>query len=66
MELLEILKSQIFTRINNITNYDFSTLYTTVPHDKLKSRLFDSKNCFFNKNPNRTGKVTYLAIGHLY
>jgi hypothetical protein len=33
------------------------TLYTTIPHDRLKSRLLDIvDNCFFNKN----GKSKYL------
>jgi hypothetical protein len=32
-ELLANLKAQI----NSIKTYDFSTLYTTIPHDKLKS-----------------------------
>jgi hypothetical protein len=30
--------------------YDFSTLYTTTPHAKLKPRLFDIiDNCFYKK-----------------
>ena len=63
-ELLDNLKSQDFTKINSIKTYDFSTLYTTIPHDKLKSRLFDiTDSCFFNKNETR--KFTYLVIGHL-
>jgi hypothetical protein len=41
--------------------YDFSALYTTIPHDKLKSRLLDIiDNCFFNKNGKR--KYSYLVI----
>jgi hypothetical protein len=39
------------------------TLYTTIPHDKLKSRLLDIiDNCFFNKNGKR--KYSYLVISH--
>ena len=42
--------------------YDFSTLYTTIPHDKLKSRLFQiHDNCFLNKNG--TQKYKFLVIG---
>ena len=40
----------------------FSTLYTTIPHDKLKSRLFQVINdCFLNKNGTR--KYKFLVIG---
>lgn len=40
-ELLETLRSQNLTKINSIKTYDFSAPYTTIPYDKLKSRLFD-------------------------
>jgi hypothetical protein len=36
-ELLANLKAQNFSQINSIKTYAFSTLYTTIPHDKLKS-----------------------------
>ena len=62
-ELLVNLKSQNFSQINSIKTYDFSTLYTTIPHDKLKTRLFDIiDSCFFNKNGKR--KYSYLVISH--
>jgi hypothetical protein len=49
-ELLTNLKAQNFSQMNGIKIYDFSTLYTTIPHDTLKSRLLDIiDNCFFNK-----------------
>jgi hypothetical protein len=35
------LKAQNFFQINSIKTYDFSTLYTTIPHENLKSRLLD-------------------------
>ena len=38
-ELLEHLKSPNFNHITSIKSFDFSTLYTTIPHEKLKSRL---------------------------
>ena len=38
-ELLDHLKSPNFNRITNIKSFDFSTLYITIPHQKLKSRL---------------------------
>jgi hypothetical protein len=63
-ELLANLKTQNFSQINSITTYDFSTLYTTIPHDKLKSRLLHIIDnwFFFNKNGKR--KYSYLVISH--
>ena len=61
-ELLENLKSHDFSKIDSIKTYDFSTLYTTIPHNKLKSRLFQIiDNCFLNKNGTR--KYKFLVIG---
>jgi hypothetical protein len=57
------LKAQNFSRINSIKTYDFATVYTTIPHDELKSRLlYIIDNCFFNKNGKR--KYSYLVINH--
>ena len=51
-----------YSKIDCIKTYDFSTLYTTIPHDKLKSRLFQIiDNCFLNKNGTR--KYKFLVIG---
>jgi hypothetical protein len=64
-ELLANPKAQNFSQINacNTKTYDFSTLYSTIPHEKLKSRLFDIIDyCFFNKNRKR--KYSYLVISH--
>jgi hypothetical protein len=50
-------------KINSIKTYEFSTLYTTIPHDKLKFRRLDIiNNCFVNKNGKR--KYAYLVISH--
>ena len=50
-ELLEHLKSPNFNHITSIKSFDFSTLYTTIPHDKLKSRLASIiRNSFNFKN----------------
>ena len=38
-DLLDNLKSRSFSQISSIKTLDFSTLYTTLPHDKLKTRL---------------------------
>ena len=62
-ELLEHLKSPNFNNITSIKSFDFSTLYTTIPHDKLKSRLASIiRNSFMFKNGNRRYK--YLVLGH--
>ena len=62
IDLLENLKSHDFSKIDSIKTYDFSTLYTTIPHDKLKFRLFQIiDNCFLNKNGTR--KYKFLVIG---
>ena len=33
------LKAQSLHSVNSINSYDFSTVYTAFPHDKLKSKL---------------------------
>ena len=37
--LLDNFKSRSLRKVSSISTYDFSTLYTTIPHSKLKSRL---------------------------
>ena len=62
-ELLDHLKSLNFNLITNIKSFDFSTLCTTIPHQKLKSRLETTiRNSFLHKNGNRRCK--YLVLGH--
>ena len=38
-DLLDNLKSRSFSQVYAIKTFDFLTLYTTLPHDKLKTRL---------------------------
>jgi Uri superfamily endonuclease len=38
-DLLDNLKSRSFSQVSSIKTFDFSTLYTTLPHGKLKTRL---------------------------
>ena len=62
-ELLENLKAQSLHSVNSIKYFDFSTLYTTIPHDKLISKLKEIINqCFFHKN----GKcrLQYVVVGY--
>ena len=61
--LLERLKSPNFNNVTSIKSFGFSTLYTTIPHDKQKSRLASIiRNSFVFKNSNRIYK--YLVLGH--
>ena len=62
-EFLENLKAQSLHSVNSIKSFDFSTLYTTIPHDKLKSKLREIINqCFLHKNSNR--RFQYVVIGY--
>ena len=62
-QLLEHLKSPIFNHVTSIKSFDFSTLYTTIPHQKLKDRLTSIiRNAFIFKKGNRRYK--YLVLGH--
>jgi hypothetical protein len=61
-EILENLMSHDCSKIDSIKTYDFSALYATIPHNKLKSRLFQIiDNCFLNKNGTR--KYKFIVIG---
>ena len=58
-ELLENLKAQSLHSVNSIKSFDFST----IPYDKLKSKLKAIINqCFFHKNGNR--RFQYVVIGY--
>ena len=61
-ELLEHVKSQIFNHVTTIKSFDFSTLYTTIPHQKLNHRLTNIIwNAYFFKNSNRRYKYVVLV-----
>ena len=60
---IENLKAQSLHSVNCIKSFDFSTLYTTIPHNKLKSKLKEIINqCFFQKHGNR--RFQYVVIGY--
>ena len=62
-ELLEHLKSPTFNHVISIKSFDFSTLYTTIPHQKLKDKLANIiRNAFMFRNGNRRYK--FLVLGH--
>ena len=49
-DLLNNLESRSLSKIHSLKTFDFSTLYTTLPHSKLKSRLIGLiKNSFYYK-----------------
>ena len=62
-ELLEHLKFLTFNHVTSINSFDFSTLYTTISHQKLKNKLTSIiRNAFIFKNGNRRYK--YFVVGH--
>ena len=58
-ELLENLQAQSMSSINSVKTYNFSTLYTTIPHSKLKSRL---KQIIIQAYMYKNGKRLYKYI----
>ena len=61
-ELLEHIQSSNFNHITIIKSFDFFTLYTTIPHQKLNSRLaIIIWNSFIHKHGNRRYK--FLVLG---
>jgi hypothetical protein len=61
-DLLEYIKSRFFSSCNTIKIFDLSTLYTTIPHSKLKDKLRELVQLhFIKKNDQRRYK--YLVLG---
>ena len=61
-ELLEYLSSAQFNNCNSVKTFDFSTLYTTIPHDKLKSVLRDLiHKSFCTKKGDK--RYSFLVLG---
>ena len=61
-DLLEYIQSRSLSSCNIIKSFDFCTLYTTIPHSKLKSRLRELVQlCFIKKNSKR--KYKYIVLG---
>ena len=66
-ELLENLNSHSLTSIHSIKTFDFSTLYTTIPHNKLKSRLTDIiRQAFRYQNGKSRYKYIVVNYHHTY
>jgi hypothetical protein len=51
--MLEYLQSRPLSSYNSIKTLDFSTIYTTISHSKLKDRLRElAQMCFIKKMAN--------------
>ena len=61
-DLMDILRSRSISVCNSIKTFDFSTLYTTIPHSKLKEKLKHLIHRSF-QNKNGTNRYTFLFIG---
>ena len=60
--ILEYIQSRSLSSCNSIKKIDFSTLYTSIPHSKLKDRLRKLVQlCFIKRNGQRRYK--YLVLG---
>ena len=62
---MDNLKSRSFSRVSFIKTFDFSTLYTTLPHDKLKIRLKETIHNAFNHR-NEGSKFVVLGNNSTY
>ena len=62
-DLLDILKSRSFSQVSSITTFDFSTLCTTLPHDKLKTRLKETIHKAFS---HRNYGSKFATIPHIF
>ena len=60
-DLLDNLKSRSFSQVSSIKTFDFSTLYTTLPHDKLKTRL---KETIHKALSHRNFSSTFVVLGY--
>jgi nitrate reductase beta subunit len=65
-KISENLKSYGFTKIDSIKTYYFATLYTTISHNKLKSRLLQiisisNKNDTQNKLKSRLLQIISIS-----
>jgi hypothetical protein len=60
-DLLDNLKSRSFSQVSSIKTLDFSTLYTTLPHNKLKTCLKETIHKAFSHR-NYGSKCVVLGI----
>jgi hypothetical protein len=60
-DLLDNLKSRSFSQVSSIKTFDFSTLYTTLPHNKLKTR---SKETIHKAFSHRNYGSKFVMLGY--
>ena len=60
-DLLDNLKSRSFSQVSSIKTLDFSTLHTTLPHDKLNTRLKETIHKAFS---HRNDGSTCVVLGY--
>jgi len=60
-DLVESLSSQSLYLITSIKTFDFSTLYTSIPHSKLTSRLKDLVTNSFRTKSSKT-RYSYSVV----
>jgi hypothetical protein len=60
-DLLDNLKSRSFSQVSSIKTFDFSTLHTTLPHDKLKTRLKETIHKAFS---HRNDGSKFVVLGY--
>ena len=60
-DLLDNLKSRSFSQVSSIKTFDCSTLYTTLPHDKLKIRLKETIHKAFS---HRNYGSKFVVLGY--
>ena len=61
-DLVEYIQSRSLSSCNSIKTFNFSTLYRTLPHSKMKDKLRELVQlCFIKKNDQRRCK--YLVLG---
>ena len=64
-DLLDNLRSRSFSQVSSIKTFDFSTLYTTLPPDKLKTRLKETIHKAFSHR-NYGSKLVVLGYNSIY
>ena len=64
-DLLDNLKSRSFSQVSSIKTFDFSTLCTTLPHDKLKTRVKEAIHKGFSHR-NYGSKFVVLGYNSTY
>ena len=63
-DMLGYIQSMSLSSCNNIETFDFSTLYTVIPHSKPNDRLSEFSNCVFKKNQkNGQRRYKHLVLG---